>query len=44
MNEKSLPTESKENEKKEISLLDLLVDILKEKKTEKKSRLVEAMD
>ena len=43
MEEKSLPGEKKE-EKKQISLLELLVDILREKDKEKRTRLVEAMD
>ena len=38
-----MPSEKKE-EKKQISLLELLVDILREKDKEKRTRLVEAMD
>jgi len=35
--------ETKENKPKEINLLELLIDILKEKRGDQKTKLVEAM-
>lgn len=42
MEEKASPKEKKE--KKEINLVELLIDILREKDREKRTKLVEAME
>jgi len=43
MNEKPLDVEKKPEERKEINLLELLIEALRERKGEKRSKLVEAM-
>jgi len=43
MNE-TIPEKKPEEGKKEINLLELLVEALRERKTEKRSKLVEAME